>query len=131
MRGLLRLLERVLTERGGDVSALDLLERDGQRTRLKHECEVLRLPEIADVLDLRRAAADAVRERAVRRIDLRPRLDLAVEDDREVLGDAAEVAALPEPPCDVLEAVLTLPRERHRHDRLAELVEVVPGARPP
>ena len=45
-----------------------------------------------------------------------------------MLRHAAEVAALPEPPRDVLEAVLALARERHRHDRLAELVEVVPGA---
>ena len=84
---LLRLLERVLAERGGDVGALDLLERDRQGTGLQHECEVLRLAERADALDLRRPAADAVRERAVGRVDLRPRLDLAVEHDREVLRD--------------------------------------------
>ena len=69
-------------------------------------------------------ARDAVRERAVGVVDLRPGLDLAVEHDREVLRDAAEVAALPQPPRDVLEAVLALARERHADDRLAELVEV-------
>ena len=53
--------------------------------------------------------------------------DLAVEHDGEVLRDAAEVAALPQPPRDVLEAVLALARELHADDRLAELVEVVTG----
>ena len=63
------------------------------------------------------------------RVDLRPGPDLPVEHDGEVLRDAAEVAALPQPPRDVLEAVLPLARELHADDRLAELVEVVAGAR--
>ena len=41
-------------------------------------------------------AADAVRERAVRVVDLRPRLDLAVEHDREVLRRLLQAAALVE-----------------------------------
>ena len=105
------------------------VEGDRERTGLQHERQVLRLAEVADVLDLRRAAADAVGEGALRRVDLRPGPDLAVEHDGEVLRDAAEVAALPQPPRDVLEAVLPLARELHADDRLAELVEVVAGAR--
>ena len=126
-RGRLRLLERVLAERGRDVSSLDLVEGDGERTGLQHECEVLRLAEVADVLDLRRAAADAVGEGGFVRVDLRPGSNLPVEHDGEVLRDAAEVAALPQPSGDVLEAVLPLARELHADDRLAELVEVVAG----
>ena len=100
-RGLLRLLQRVLTERRRDVRALDLLELDRQRTGLEHEREVLRLPEIADVLDLRRPPPiPSESERSVESIcgnDLISRSRTIAK----CCGDAAEVAALPEPPCDL------------------------------
>ena len=120
----LRLLKRVLPERRRHVRPLDLLERDGQGTGLEDEREILRVPRLADVLDLR-AAGDAVRESPVRVVDLRPRLHLAVEDDREVLRDAAEAPPLPESARDVLEQVRPLAGERDPDDRLAELVEVL------
>ena len=56
-RGELRLLERVLAERGRDVGALDLLELDRQRAGLQDERQVLRLADALDVRDLRAGAA--------------------------------------------------------------------------
>ena len=61
------------------------VELDRQRAGLEHEREVLRLARRADARDLARRPGDAVRERLVGVVDLRERLDLAVEDDREVL----------------------------------------------
>ena len=84
-RRLLRLGERVLTERGGDVGALCSLELHRQRTGLQHERELLGVPEptLAHV-DLRAVVTgDAVG--VAHEVDVRHRLDLAVEDDREVL----------------------------------------------
>ena len=97
--------ERVLAERRGDVGAVERLELDRQRARLEHEGDVLRLLERVEALDLRAAAADSAREARVREVDLRERLDLAVEDDREVLRLLAQLAADPLVARDLLELV--------------------------
>ena len=89
--------------------------------------------ERVEALDLRATAADAAGQRAVREVDLRERLDLAVEDDREVLRRAAQLAADPLVAGDLLEPVRALPGELHRHDRATGAagarVEVRPRAR--
>ena len=115
----LRLLQRVLAERRRDVRALDLLELERQGAGLEDEREVLRLAELADVRDLA-AAADPVRERRVGVVDLRERLDVAVEHDREVLRRLPEPAALVQPARDPLELVAPLRGEREADDRLAD-----------
>ena len=85
-------------------------------------------PHAADAADLGAVTAgDAVR--VAREVDLRPGLELAVEDDGEVLGvgRVARVAcaiglalpALGEDLRDLLEAPLALVREVHQHDGLA------------
>ena len=62
-RCVLRLLQRVLTERRRDVGALERDEVDRQGAGLQHEREVLRLADAADVVDLGAGAGrvDAVR----------------------------------------------------------------------
>ena len=72
-RGELRLLERVLAERGRDVGALDLLELDRQRAGLEDERQVLRLADARDVRDLgaRAGRVDPVRVLLV--VDVRRR----------------------------------------------------------
>ena len=81
----LRLLQRVLAERRRDVGALERDELDRQGAGLQHEREVLRLVEARHAGDLRAGAGrvDAVRILLV--VDRRPRADLVVEHDREVL----------------------------------------------
>ena len=59
-----------------------------------------------------------LREAVVREVDLRERLDLAVEDDREVLRLLPELAADPLVAGDLLELVRARAGELHRHDRL-------------
>ena len=73
---------------------------------------------VVDAGDLT-AAGDAVRERRVRVVDLREGLDVAVEDDREVLGRLAELAALIQPPRHRLELVVAVAVEGQPDDRLA------------
>ena len=82
-----RLCQRVLAERGRDVGALDLVELDGQRTRLEHEREVLGLLEAAALaeVDLGVPARDPIR--VALEVDVWRRLELAVEHDREVLRE--------------------------------------------
>ncbi len=129
------LAERVLAERGRDGGRLQRLEGDRQGTALQHDREVLRLVDRADAGDLSAVrAADPVR--VLLPVDRRPRLDLAVEDDREVLRHRlAEQVRLGAPTAgdiagDAAEDVGALVRERHRHDRLAGLgVEVLARAR--
>ena len=125
-RGALRLLQGVLAERCGDVRALERRELVRERPGLEDEREVLRLAERADAGDLG-VAADAVRERAVRVVDLRPRFDLAVEHDREVLRRLLQSAALVETLGDPLELLAPGSREVHEDDGALARVEV--GAR--
>ncbi len=138
-RRLPRLGERVLAQRGGDRGGLERLESDGQGTALEDEREVLRLFERADAGDLSAIrAADPVR--VLLEVDRRPRLDLAVEHDREVLervgrialaaGDVvAGAATVGLAVGDLAELVAALVGELHRHDRLARRgVEVLAGA---
>ena len=126
-------LERVLAERRRDVGAVERLELDRQRARLEHERDVLRLLERVEALDLRAPAADAAREARVGEVDLREGLDLAVEDDREVLRLLAQLAADPLVARDPLELVRARARELHGHDRPPGVsrarVEVRAGAR--
>src|SRR6185437_11937986 len=78
------LRERALAERRRDVGALDLLERERQRTGLEDERQVLGLLERPVVeVDLGVVALDAVGE--LLEVDVRRRLELTVEDDREML----------------------------------------------
>ena len=77
----------------------------GQRTGLQDERDLLRLLERVEALDLRAAAADAAAQARVGEVDLREGLDLAVEDDREVLRRVAQLPADPEVARDVLELV--------------------------
>ena len=133
-----RLRQRVLAERRRDVGALDLLERHRQRTGLEDEREVLRLADRAALaeVDLGVRAGDAVR--VALEVDVRRRLELPVEHDREVLGVVEVVALLPGEielrlaalrlvARDLLELVGAVVRELQRHDRAAALAEV--GAR--
>ena len=115
----LRLVERVLAERRGDVGAVERLELDRERARLEDERDVLRLLERVEALDLRAPAADAAGQARVGEVDLRERLDLAVEDDREVLRLPAQLAADPLVARDLLELVRARVRELHGHDRPA------------
>ena len=120
----LRLLQRVLAQRGRDVGALDLLELDRQRARLEHERQVLRLPDALDARDP--GAVDRVDPaRVLLEVDRRERLDVAVEDDREVLVVVGRVGArrLAEP------RVLGAPAHRLRLRDLAELLAPVAGER--
>ena len=80
-----RLRERALAERRRDVGALDLLEAHRQRTGLEDQREVLRLLDRAALaeVDLGVRAGDAVG--VALEVDVRRRLELAVEHDREVL----------------------------------------------
>ena len=110
------LLERVLAERRGDVGAVERLELDRQGARLEHERDVLRLLQRVEALDLRASAADSARQARVGEVDLRERLDLAVEDDREVLRLLAQLPANPLVAGDALEGVGAGIRELHRHD---------------
>ncbi len=110
------------------VGLLEGDELDGKRAGLEDEGEVLRLVDRAEALDLGAVAGDAVGEALV--VDLRPRADLVVEHDREVLGNAAELPALRESARDVVEAVAAPVGELERHDRLA-LEEVLAGAGQP
>ena len=127
-RGGLRLVERVLAERGRDRGLVERDELDRQRTGLEHEREILRLLDVADPRDLG-VARDAAGERAVGVVDLRPRANLAVEHDREVLRRVAELAAHVLGARDLLEAVAALVRELERHDRLVgRRVEVLARA---
>src|SRR5206468_5238333 len=89
-----RLGQRLLPEGRRDIGALDLLEADRQGTGLEHEREILRLPDRAALaeVDLGVRPRDAVR--VALEVDVRRRLELLVEDDREVL-DVVEVVALP------------------------------------
>ena len=120
--------ERVLTERGRDRGLVERDELDRQRTGLEHEREILRLLDVADPRDLG-VARDAAGERAVGVVDLRPRANLAVEHDREVLRRVAELAAHVLGARDLLEAVAALVRELERHDRLVgRRVEVLARA---
>src|ERR671934_189933 len=96
------------------------LEGDGERTRLQHEREFLRLAERAALseLDLRAVVpGDAVR--VAHEVDVRHRLDLPVEHDREVLRTVqhrllvaltgtGERTALGLTPCDRVEDLLAL-----------------------
>ena len=132
-----RLLQGVLAERRRDRRRLERRERDGQGAGLEHERQVLRLLQVADARDLRAVrAADPVR--VLLPVDRRPRLDLAVEDDREVLGDLLAAAEESRAACRgrrssrVISPNLSAPvaRELHQHDRLAGgRVEVRPRAR--
>ena len=81
----LRLLERVLAERGRDVRLVERHELDRQRAGLEDDRDLLRLVERVEPGDLGATAADAARERVIGVVDLRPGADLAVEHDREVL----------------------------------------------
>ena len=71
-----------------------------------------------------RVAADAVGEVALRRVDLRERLDLAIEHDREVLRRAEQVAALVEAAGDPLELLAARAGELHQDDRALARIEV-------
>ena len=108
-RGLPRLVQRVLSERRRDVRPVERLELHGQRARLQDEGDLLRLLERLEALDLRAPAADAAAQARVGEVDLGERLDLAVEDDREVLRHVAELAPDPEAACDLLELVRPRP----------------------
>jgi hypothetical protein len=138
-RGLPGLRERVLAERGRDRGLLERRERDWEGAGLQDEREVPPLVQVADARDLRSArAADPVR--VLVPVDRRPRLDLAVEHDREVLerlllGDAAagevpdRLAAVGLGVRDRAELVRAVVRELHQHDRLARRrVEVLARA---
>src|SRR4029079_15157721 len=129
-----RLRERALAERRRDVGALDLLEAHRQRTGLQDECEALRLTHRAahTEVDLRVRAGDAVR--VLLEVDVRRRLELAVEDDREVLGVVlvvalatrgveADLASRRLLLRDFLELVRAVPGELEEHDRVPELAE--------
>ena len=125
------LLERILAERCGDVGAIERLELDRQGTGLEHERDVLRLLQRVEALDLRASAADSARQARIGEVDLREGLDLAVEDDREVLRLLAQFPANPLVTRDALEGVGAGIRELHRHDgaptRTRAGVEVRPG----
>ncbi len=136
-RRLLRLVQRVLAEGRRDRGLVERDELDGQCAGLENEGQVLRLLDVADPGDL-----GTVRARDPARIllpvDRRPRLDLAVEHDREVLLDLLATAdrvgeqlpALRLLPRDVGELLTALLRELHRHDRRLRLgVEVLPRSR--
>ena len=110
------------------VGLLELDELHRQGARLEDEREVLRLVHRAKPLDLGAVPRDPVRKLLV--VDLRPRADLVVEHDREVLRRAPELAALRKPARDVVELVATRVRELERDDGLA-LEEVLPGAGEP
>ncbi len=132
-RGLDRLIERLLPERGRDAGEVDLLELVRERTAAEDEGEILRLAGVTDAGDLRRAAGDAVRVSVP--VDRRRRLDLPVEDDREalerpVLADLSrkQLPALRDVARDVVELVAAVVRELHEDDRAVGLAEVVPGA---
>ena len=142
-RGQLRLAQRVPAERRRDLGLLELTEVVREGARLEHEREVLRLPDRPDAGDLGAVRArDAVR--VVAEADRRSGLDLAVEDDRELLGVLVLLAAratgrLPPRPAALgersrhrLELLRTPVREIHEHDRLAVLgalrPDVLPGA---
>ena len=136
----LRLFERVLPERRRDRRLVERTELDRERTRLQDERQVLRLAHVGETRDLRAVRArDAAR--VLLEVDRRPRLDLAVEHDREVLEEVAVVALAAadrveeEPPAlrdvarDLLERVRAVVGEVHQDDRLARRrVEVLPRA---
>ncbi len=112
---------------------------DRQRAGLQHDRDALGLAHRADAGDLgARVTRDAVR--VLGEVDQRERLELAVEDDREVLevvrgiGAGRELrerlAAVRERLGDGLELLLAGARELHRHDLAAGgRVEVLLGAR--
>ena len=131
-RGQLRLPQRVPAERRRDLGLLELTEVVREGARLEHEREVLRLPDRPDAGDLGAVRArDAVR--VVAEADRRSGLDLAVEDDRELLRVVVLLAAratgrLPLRPAALgerarhrLELLRARVREIHEHDRLAVL----------
>src|SRR3712207_2131838 len=78
------LVERLLTERRGDLRLRDQLELDRQRAGLQEVRQLLGGLDREAALDLRPVGAvDAVR--VLDEVDERRRDDLVVEDDREVL----------------------------------------------
>ena len=88
-RRLLGLVQRVLAERGRDRRLVERDELDGQGAGLEDEREVLRLTDVADARDLGAVrAGDAAG--ILLPVDRRPRLDLPVEHDREVLRRSAD-----------------------------------------
>ena len=126
-RRLPRLLQRVLAERRRDVGALRGLELDRQCTGLQDERELFRIAETAPAhVDLSAAVTgDSVR--VAHEVDVRDRLDLAVEHDREVLGASAhgcgvalpltcDRAAIGLSPGNRVKDLLALVRELHQHD---------------
>src|SRR5207244_12940661 len=107
--------------RGRDVRPLGDGEAHRQRARLEDEPQVLRLLRAREAGDARAAAADPARERGVVGVDLRERLDLVVEDDREVLRRPVALAARPLGGGDLLEDLPAVTREVHQHLRLARV----------
>ena len=131
----LRLVQRVLAERGRDRGLVEGDELDGQGAGLEHERQVLRLADVADAGDLGAVRAGDP-ARILLPVDRRPRLDLAVEHDREVLIDllaladrvGEQLAALRLPAGDLGELLGPLLRELHRHDRLTASAGRSPAA---
>ena len=120
-RGVPGLLQRVLAERRRDVGALDRVELDRQRARLEDEREVLRLRQRRHAGDLGAAAGRVDPARVLLVVDRRERVDLVVEHDREAL-EVVVPKRLPAHrlgPGDVVEDLVAVAGELHRHDRLA------------
>ena len=113
-------------------------KRDRQRTGLQDQREVLRLTDRAAVPRSISAFGPGMPSGLLLEVDVRRRLELAVEHDREVLGVVQVVALLARRgrtssdraaplPRDLLELARAVVRELQRHDRPAALAEV--GAR--
>ena len=140
-RRLLGLGQRVLAERRRDVGALRGLELDRQRTGLEHEREAFGLAEPTPSAHVDLSAGvtgDAVR--VAYEVDVRHRLDLPVEHDREVLRAVLYGSAVALPLADErtafgfaardrVEDLLALAGELHRHDGPALRVDVRARAR--
>ncbi len=121
------LVERLLAERGRHRALADQLQVDRQRADLQKRREVLGLLDREAAGDLGAGTAvDPVRVLLV--VDDRPRDDLLVEDDRErVRRPERLLAALGDPPGDVLERDPALVGEVEGDVRLVVLVEVLLG----
>ena len=118
-RGVARLAERVLAERRGDVGALDRDELDGQRAGLEHEREVLRLLLRRDAGDL---GAGRRSGRSRRRTARSRSTGTSRSGCRGRSRSSAACRALPAlrlVPGDLVEELVALAGELHRHDRLA------------